>query len=326
MTDHSWKEKRCSADSVHQKVHRNNSQTKRRISPSELTPRKRLSMSEPKFQRRISLTELPGPIKISPNDSPPYQKLESSNGQVKHHTRRKQLTKALTLTNDPADLSPPPSNRLRRFFHDSSLLVDDDHTYSSGSLSPNQTPKYFSAEAVTPAKTPSRESLQVFPEIVFEPANVEETCSLFSYESPIEVEKEQKTKSISVSNTGTPTILTKIKVASEKPSQLYRQLSQSSESQSSHLKVTPTVPLASTLDRLGPIDSLPQLIRRASCKPTTPIDTSSLIPLLSKSSETHLTPPSATLTRQLSISAESPSNLGYSTKTKETSRKYERLK
>lgn len=60
IRDFSFNQKLSSFDSINQhKVSRSGSQTKRKISPSDVLPYNRMSVSEPRFQRRISLSEMP---------------------------------------------------------------------------------------------------------------------------------------------------------------------------------------------------------------------------------------------------------------------------
>lgn len=84
ICDFSFKQKLSSYDSLNQqKVYRAGSQTKRKISPSDVLPRSRMSISEPKFQRRISLSEMPhGQVMSSRSvPVPPARDASSQNGR-----------------------------------------------------------------------------------------------------------------------------------------------------------------------------------------------------------------------------------------------------
>lgn len=366
FVDYPFKHKGSSVDSFHNKVTRSGSQTKRKVSPSDVMPKRRMSASEPRFQRRISLTEFPGSRKISPSGSPPYQKLGSGelNGELKN-SKRKKLSKALTLTHDPtyhqeglSDMSPSPYS-IRKFFPDHSVSTDD-KTFSAESLSPYYQPKE-SLSDLCPyygSKSPSRESIpqtiQPVPVPVKQPLPPQPLPSPLP--PPVRPPKPQTLKpdpsssekksfpselhpsndSIKETNDNlTPLqkrpplliqpLLSKQKSITETPKHyLKRQLSGSErESHKSRLKASkrkeipyqPPVPLFPS-SGLSPIDTLPQLIRRASCKPA-PIDYSTLISLPSSTlvQETSMPP----VSRQQSLPAEP-----YPPKPRE-SKRYERF-
>lgn len=353
FVEYPFKRKGSSFDSVHNKVSRSSSQTKRKVSPSDVMPKRRMSASEPRFQRRISLTEFPGSRKISPSGSPPYQKLGSPDfeGEIKH-TKRKKLSKAVTLTHDPSyhqeglsDLSPSPYN-VRKFFPDTSTTpttttLAADKLVSTDSISLHIQPKNSPPEPPLPPHTPipqikppkssSRESIHSpFPHPLTKPLKISPSSGSHSTKSsPLHHDISQtgkKERLFSVQRKPPPSVqplLIKHKPPGSPLQGLKRQFCSPMERDplKSHAKVykrelPPPMPIIST-DELSPIDSLPQLIRRASCKPAH-LESSTLISL-----------PSSTLVhekqlplipRQQSLPAEP-----YPPKPKE-SKQYERLK